>query len=154
MFMNALQAMSHMSVGRAASFADLKGTYDMMQHYLKALTMPAPRQTQVCHASHHGTQVCAIDHHVENCLRTPTHAWSIKPFCAHPVCMYMHTLGKCIAASLPALPSSATKCMLVYGSLPPLQAQCCMHMSDMVYADLTSCLLNILPAHVHESEAC
>ena len=59
MFMSALQAMSHMSVGRAASFADLKGTYDMMQHYLKALTMPAPRQTQVCHASHHGTQVCA-----------------------------------------------------------------------------------------------
>ena len=60
MFMSALQAMSHMSLRRAASFADLKGTYDMMQHYLKAVTMPAPRETQVCHASHHGTQVCCM----------------------------------------------------------------------------------------------
>ena len=42
MFMSALQAMSHMSAGRAASFADLKGSYDMMQHYLKAVTIPAP----------------------------------------------------------------------------------------------------------------
>lgn len=58
MFMSALQAMSHMSAGRAASFADLKGSYDMMQHYLKAVTVPAPSETQVCHASHHGTQVC------------------------------------------------------------------------------------------------
>ncbi|KAL0020239.1 hypothetical protein WJX77_008457 [Trebouxia sp. C0004] len=57
MFMSALQAMSHMSVGRAASFADLKGTYNTTQKYLKAFTMPAPSQTQVCHASHHGAQI-------------------------------------------------------------------------------------------------
>lgn len=93
MFMSALQAMSHMSFGRAASFADLKGTYDMMQHYLKALTMPAPRQTQVCHASHHGTQVCAIDRRVEERLRVTTYACLIKPLCAHPHPMYMPILG-------------------------------------------------------------
>lgn len=56
--MNGLQVMAHMSMGHAATMADLTAAYDMMQHYLKSVVMPVPGDTQVCHASHHGTQVC------------------------------------------------------------------------------------------------
>lgn len=56
-FMSGLQAMAHISTGHAASMADVAASYDMMQHYLKSVAMPAPDGTQVCHASHHGTQV-------------------------------------------------------------------------------------------------
>ena len=56
-FMSGLQAVASISTGRAASMADVAAAYNMMQHYLKAVAMPAPDGTQVCHASHHGTQV-------------------------------------------------------------------------------------------------
>lgn len=54
----ALRTMHAMATGCPADENDVAAAYEMLQHYLKSLTVPPPADdVSVCHASHHGTQV-------------------------------------------------------------------------------------------------
>ena len=45
-----------------------------------------------------------VGHRLEDCLRTTTCAWPIKPISAHPALICMQNLGNCIPMSLAACP--------------------------------------------------